>query len=144
MGMEVTREDSMFTLIDESTPKDVAARVEHGRVRLSPAAVREALGWDLEGGTLCREGLCVPIPDGVALQDEDGIDLAALARALDRPLALDLEERAACLGAAAHQRGQALGALVAPDFSLPDLDGRVHTLSAQRGRKVLLVVWASW
>ena len=25
-----------------------------------------------------------------------------------------------------------------------DLDGRMHTLSEHRGRKVLLVTWASW
>ena len=32
----------------------------------------------------------------------------------------------------------------APDFTLPDLDGRPHTLSGHRGKKILLVAWASW
>ena len=32
----------------------------------------------------------------------------------------------------------------APDFSLPDLHGRMHTLSAHRGKKALLIVYASW
>jgi len=32
----------------------------------------------------------------------------------------------------------------APDFALPDLADRVHRLSDYRGRKVLLVTWASW
>lgn len=31
-----------------------------------------------------------------------------------------------------------------PDFELPDLDGRVWTLSGLRGRTVLLYAWASW
>ena len=31
-----------------------------------------------------------------------------------------------------------------PDFSLPALDGKEFTLSAQRGKKVLLYAWASW
>jgi len=32
----------------------------------------------------------------------------------------------------------------APDFALPDPSGRVHRLSDHRGKKVLLVTWASW
>ncbi|TAJ31410.1 MAG: redoxin domain-containing protein, partial [Reyranella sp.] len=34
--------------------------------------------------------------------------------------------------------------LEAPDFTLPDLDGKTHSLAEQRGKKVLLVSWASW
>lgn len=32
----------------------------------------------------------------------------------------------------------------APDFSLPDLSGKVQTLSAYRGRIVVLNFWATW
>jgi peroxiredoxin len=34
--------------------------------------------------------------------------------------------------------------LQAPDFALTDLDGRTRRLSDQRGKKTLLVTWASW
>ncbi|TAK76433.1 MAG: redoxin domain-containing protein [Dehalococcoidia bacterium] len=34
--------------------------------------------------------------------------------------------------------------LDAPDFELPDLDGRMHRLSDRRGKKVVLALWASW
>jgi peroxiredoxin len=50
----------------------------------------------------------------------------------------------ACLGVGAQTRRAALVSLEAPDFSLPDLAGRRHTLSEHRGRKVLLVAYASW
>ena len=50
----------------------------------------------------------------------------------------------ACLGASAAERGHQLRSLDAPEFTLPDLDGRPHTLSEHRGRKVLLLAWASW
>jgi peroxiredoxin len=33
---------------------------------------------------------------------------------------------------------------MAPDFTLPDLDGRMHSLSDYRGKKVFLLAWASW
>jgi peroxiredoxin len=34
--------------------------------------------------------------------------------------------------------------LEAPDFTLPDIDGKQHSLSDYRGKKVLLLSWASW
>ena len=33
---------------------------------------------------------------------------------------------------------------VAPDFSIEDMDGAVHTLSAYRGKVVILNFWATW
>ena len=45
---------------------------------------------------------------------------------------------------AAAARRADLETLRAPDFTLPDLDGRTHRLSDHRGRKVFLVSWASW
>jgi hypothetical protein len=71
-------------------------------------------------------------------------DLAAHAARLGRPLAVDVEERAAYLGVPAEVRGRALASLDAPDFALPDLGGRVHRLSEHRGRKVFLIAYGSW
>ena len=55
-----------------------------------------------------------------------------------------IDARAAFLGIGASERGRRLASLDAPDFTLPDLDGRLHTLREHRGKKVFLVVWASW
>ena len=32
----------------------------------------------------------------------------------------------------------------APDFELPNQDGKIIKLSDYRGKKVLIVTWASW
>ena len=134
----------MLTIIDAGRAVEVEARVEGERVLLSDAALREALGWELHEGTLCNDTMCVPLPAGSALASGGLLDLAEVANVLDRPLALDAAEGAAYLGASARERADALASLIAPDFTLPDLDGRPHSLAAQRGKKVLLVVWASW
>ena len=42
------------------------------------------------------------------------------------------------------QRSATLAAGRAPDFALPGRDGREVRLSDFRGRKVLLLTWASW
>ncbi|OGL08473.1 MAG: hypothetical protein A3F92_07000 [Candidatus Rokubacteria bacterium RIFCSPLOWO2_12_FULL_71_22] len=86
------------------------------------------------------------IDDGRVLEvaDTEGVALAERAASAGRPVAIDREARAAYLGVAARERARVLATLEAPDFSLPDLDGRLHALSAHRGRKVLLVAYASW
>lgn len=131
-----------FTLLDDGRPMDAAVQLEGGRIWL-PAATLERLGWHLEPEGLCREGLCLPLPPGGDV-GPDGIALDALAALLDRPLALDAAEGVAYLGRSAVERAGALASLEAPDFTLPDLSGRLHALSAHRGKKVFLVAYASW
>jgi hypothetical protein len=133
-----------FTIIDAGTPTVGSARIAGERVRVPAADVQRALGWEVHDDLLCRDTMCVPVPPGSALVTGEGVDLGALAALLDRPLAVDLDERAAFLGVSAGERAGALRSLQAPDFTLPDLGGRRHALSEQRGRKVLLVAWASW
>ena len=141
MGVGVT---AMLTIIEADRERRVDARIEDGHVLLSADALREALGWELHDGTLCNDAMCVPLPAGSRLGDGGVFDLGEVAVTLDRPLALDAEAGAAFLGVSAGERAQALGSLIAPDFTLPDLAGRPHTLSAYRGSKVFMVAWASW
>jgi hypothetical protein len=133
-----------FTLIDDGHTLELSAEIADGGVTLSRETLDTALGWALEPEGLCRGNVCVPVRDRSVLERGDGVDLAAFADAVGRPLALDVEARAAALGAAAHDRTTRLESLEAPDFTLPDLAGREHTLSDYRGKKVLLIVYASW
>jgi hypothetical protein len=133
-----------LTLIDESRPVPVDGVVRSDGIRLSPEAVERALGWQLEPEALCKDETCVPVRDRAALLDADGMDLAGLARLLDRPLATEPGEGVAVLGGSATDRAARLSALDAPDLALPDLSGRLHSLRDQRGKKTLLIAWASW
>jgi len=86
------------------------------------------------------------IDDGRASQVDEraGTELARRAEAAGRPVAIDAAERVAYLGVTASERAKALGSLQAPDFTLPDLAGRPHSLSQHRGKKVLVVAYGSW
>ena len=86
------------------------------------------------------------IDDGrvAVLGAREGAEALKRAEAEGRPVAVDPEEAAAYLGVPARARAAALASLEAPDFTLPDLDGRLHSLSEHRGKKVLLVAYASW
>ncbi len=133
-----------FTLICDGESRAVEARVGGGRVSIPATTLRDELGWELKPEGLCREDVCVPVRDSAALASEDGIDLLAFANALGRPLALDIDERSAALGRSAPESSARLASLEASDFSLPALAGRLHSLSDQRGQKVLLIAYASW
>jgi hypothetical protein len=76
--------------------------------------------------------------------EAEGAVLARRAESAGRPVAIDHDEHAAYLGVSAAERAKALASLEAPDFTLPDLEGRRHSLSEYRGQKVLLVAYASW
>jgi peroxiredoxin len=43
-----------------------------------------------------------------------------------------------------EQQNGYISSLMAPDFRLPDAKAELHSLSDFRGKKVLLVTWASW
>jgi hypothetical protein len=136
-------DETAFTIIDEGRPALVPARVRDGAVRLSREALEGAIGWALKPEGLCRDAMCVPLR-GASVESADGVDLEGVAAVLGRPLAVDVAERAAFLGVSAADRARPLAAQEAPDFTLPDLAGRRHSLRDHRGRKVLLVAYASW
>jgi hypothetical protein len=72
------------------------------------------------------------------------VNLAALARLLEQPVLRDDAHAIWCVSDAAPARRAATHSLQAPDFTLPDLEGRLHSLADYRGKKVFLVSWASW
>jgi len=105
---------------------------------VSAAELERVTGWHLTAEGLCREDRCIPFSP----TDEDAIDLVAVANALGRPLVRD--ERHGLFAFGAEHGGHALASAAAPDLVLPDVDGRRFSLASLRGRKVLLVAWASW
>ena len=134
---------SGFTLIDEGRATEVDVELDGDRILVADDGLLAATGWERKPQGMCRDELCVPLRDAT-VHTADRLELRAFAAALQRPLAVDTDERVAFLGTSAGERGDELASLRAPDFSLPDLDGHMHTLSKHRGKKVLLVVYASW
>jgi hypothetical protein len=133
-----------ITLIDGGRVTRVPARIQGKRVRIAPEALERAFGWALKPQGLCKGDICVTLRERRGLFDEDGVDLAVFAQTTGLPLALDAREGVAVLGESAAARGSRLASLEAPDFTLPDLAGRLHSLSQHRGKKVLLIAYASW
>ena len=133
-----------LTLIDDGRPVTAEAAIHGSTIRLAPDALRNALGWELKPEGLCRDDLCVPVRDRDALMRDGAVDLVEVADALGRPVVVDAGAGIMAMALPSEERQRALDDLVAPAFELDDLDGTEHRLEEWRGRKKLLVAFASW
>ena len=137
----------MATVLTDTGTFDVPGAEVSDESLWIPAPESESLtGWALAPQGLCRGEVCVPLPAGREhdLVREGRVNLAALWRHLGQPVLHSDRGHVWVLGTSARDRAAALASLEAPDFSLPDPSGRLHSLLQHRGQKVLLVTWASW
>ncbi len=132
------------TVIDEGRASEVTGSIVDGRLVVEAGALDSAVGFVRKPEGLCKGEVCVPVRDGAGLEVDGGIDVSRLAEILGRPVAVDEDAGAAYLSAATAERAGRLRSLEAPDFTLPDLDGNLHSLSDHLGKKVLLAAYASW
>ena len=107
-------------------------------------------GFELKPEGACLDELCVPV-----LQDRDSemfvtrggegwFNVTELARKLEQAYVADHDHRVWSFGEIPVTRTQFLRSAMAPDFELPNREGTLVRLSDFRGKKVLIVTWASW
>jgi hypothetical protein len=110
------------------------------------ADLEPASGWTLKPEGLCRDEVCavVAASDREQWIDGEAVCASRLWEKLGRPVLHDEGRSVWMLGEAAADRSRALESLEAPDFTLPDITGKLHSLSDFRGKKVFLATWASW
>jgi hypothetical protein len=127
-----------------------AALVEGDGLWLTLSELTAASGWELKDEGVCKEEICVPVPDArlpqLIRKEPSGtlFNLTEFARLIEQPVAHDANQAVWYFGPAGWEWKSRLGSGLAPDFALPDLSGQVHTLSELRGKKVFLLFWASW
>jgi AhpC/TSA family protein len=138
MAIDIIYSDRVTTGVD--------ADASGGALWLSGDDLKRVSGWEHKPQGFCKGDICMPVPAARARELVDGsrYNLASLANLVGQPVVSDEEHHAWCFGEAAAERKRVLTSLDAPDFTLPDLDGKMHSLSDYRGKKVLVVSWASW
>lgn len=99
-------------------------------------------GWACKPEGACKGEVCVPLPPEARTSD-GRIDLEVVAPRLGMPIVRDDAHGVVAVGPATVT-GRALTTAVAPEVTLPDVDGNPFKLSTLRGQKVLLAAWASW
>ena len=133
-----------LTFLDaEHGNRPASGRTDGERILLDASSMTSLTGWELKPEGLCREHVCVPVRDP-QLADDGAIDAARFAAALGRPAVLDAAAGVIAIGEPSSERRGPIEAGLAPDFTLPQLDGASFTLSALGRRKKLLLAWSSW
>ena len=96
--------------------------------------------FELKPQGACRADMCIPISKN--LKTGEWFNLTGFARKLGQTVVAD--SGVWSFGEIPVLRGNFYNSRIAPDFAVPDRKGRIVHLSDFRGKKVLVVTWASW
>src|SRR5947209_12866188 len=145
----IAKETRATIVYDDVATELSGANEEASQLWITTADLTRATHFELKPQGVCQEKLCFPIPKARKqefLRNNAGkswFNLTAFAQLVRQPVAHDAALSTWYFGLRADQR-QTLSSLEAPDFTLPDINGKMHSLSDFRGKKVFLVTWASW
>jgi len=118
--------------------------VGFGELGVSADDFARATGWLLRPEGLCKGDVCVPVRDAAAMSNGSAIDVAEFARVTGRNVVIDASRNVVAMGEQASSRAAAMTTLDAPDFTLPDINGKMVSLSDFANRKKLILAWSSW
>ena len=112
------------------------------RLDLTDAEFEAVTGWEIKPEGACQDDVCVPLPS-LARDAEGRISDTVVAERLGMPNAHDEAHRLWALGPRSGAR-RVLDSTRMPDLVLPDFNGDAFDVASLRGRKVVLMAWASW
>jgi hypothetical protein len=150
-GLPALGRESGATIVYDDRVTEIRAAKEGaaGQLWITTDDLKRATDFEWKPQGVCRNELCFPLPksrEQEFVQKSTGeawFNLVAFAKLVQQPVAHDEGLSTWYFGLRADQR-QGLASLEAPDFTLPDMSGKAHSLSDFRGKKVLLLTWASW
>lgn len=107
-------------------------------------------GFELKPEGACLDEICVPVRQDqdsellVRRQGAPWFNLTELADRVHQPYLADHESGVWGFGEIPAQRQSFVRDGQAPDFTLPDWRGDTRSLSDFKGKKIMLLTWASW
>lgn len=143
------RETRATIIYDDKATEITAAEEDAGQLWITTADLKRATHFELKPQGVCRDELCFPVPKAREQEfvrksaEKTWFNLVAFAQLVHQPIAHDEALLTWYFGLRSDQR-QGLSSLQAPNFTLPDMNGKTHSLWDFRGKKVLLLTWASW
>ena len=153
LNAQATETRKAVVIYDDKATDLAAAKLAAAKPNdlwITLADLKAATGFVNKPQGVCREELCFPLPkkrSAEFLQTQSKttwFNLTEFARLLKQPVAHDAERAAWYFGQRPDVQNSYTQNFQAPNFTLPDKNGKLHSLSDFRGRKVLIVTWASW
>lgn len=110
-------------------------------LRVTADEFSSSTGWDAKPEGMCRGEVCVPAPGALA----DGmVDVEAAAKRLGMPVVHDSAHGVWSLGPATATGRTLSSAIARFPSSLIDAMGRGFDFASLRGRRIIMIAWASW
>ena len=134
---------TQLTVIDESGSHSFG-QVGFGELGVSADDFARTTGWMLKPEGLCKGEICVPVRNTAAMSDGAAIDVAEFARVTGRNMVIDASRNVVAMGEQASIRAASMATLDAPNFTLPDINENLVSLSDFANRKKLILAWSSW
>lgn len=143
-------EASRVIIYDRIATSVAAAPAPSTDLWITTKGLARATRFVIKPQGVCRDQLCFPLPKARKAEfiakkgSTTWFNLSEFARLIKQPFATDTKNGIWYFGPRSEEQSGYLTSLTAPDFTLPDLNGKLHSLSDFRGKRVLLVTWASW
>jgi hypothetical protein len=112
------------------------------RLDLTAEEFEELTGWEIKPEGACLDDVCVALPP-LDADAEGRVDVTVVAERLGMPVAHDETHGLWALGPRSGDR-HVLDSVRMPELVLPDFAGNAFDVASLRGRKVVLMAWASW
>lgn len=124
---------------DKSVPVEVT-RPDPKDLWIRATELKSINGFELKPQGACKDEVCIPVSKD--LRHGAFFNLTGFAHKVHQPVVSD--SGVWSFGDIPLLRSAFTNSRVAPGFAVPDRKGRVVHLSDFRGKKVLIVTWASW
>ena len=153
LSIQATETNKAVVIYDDKASDVGAAKLATAKPNdlwITLADLKTATGFVNKPQGVCRDELCFPLPKkrrAEFLQAQGKttwFNLTEFARLLKQPVAHDAEQATWYFGLRPEVQNSYTSNFKAPNFTLPDKNGKLHSLSDFRGKKVLIVTWASW
>ena len=149
-GVPAAAHGAVTVLYDDQVIEIARTLADPNDLWVVPEDLPRVNRFELKPEGACLDELCVPV-----VQDRDSemfvtrggqpwFNVTALARRLEQAYVADHDRGIWSFGQIPVTRTGFLGSAIAPDFELPNRQGEMVRLSGFRGKKVLVVTWASW
>ena len=143
-------QNTRVVIYDSVATEVSAAPAASSDLWITTSDLTRATRFAIKPQGVCRDELCFPLSKSRKAEfvsrkgTTTWFNLSEFAKLIKQPVVTDQKNGIWYFGARAAEQTGYLTSLKAPDFTLPDLNGKLHSLADFRGKKVLLITWASW
>jgi hypothetical protein len=142
------KEKTVTVLFDEATVELEECLVDGYTLWVAADQVSKANGFTPKPEGFCSAELCIPVPKSADWRmqhnGKEYFNVTRFAEKVNQAVAVAESQATWSFGAVPSAESGHLASGIAPDFELPDREGNEVSLSDFRGKKVLLLTWASW